>query len=107
MNCFRFLGFKSFDEVDRLTIPEYELLMKAAELREADIDYRLHMQAFLNMQVQAKRKAGKGREKPVYPQFDKFYDRRKEIERIMEPQKKKRRFAGIGKLLGKGGAQGG
>ena len=62
LNCFRYLGFKGFDEVDRLTIAEYELLMKATELREADIDYRLHMQAFLNVQAGAKKKAGKNKE---------------------------------------------
>ena len=100
MNCFRFLGFKSFDEVDRLTIAEYELLMKAAELREADLDYRLHMQAFLNVQAGAKKKAGKNKERLVYNRFDKFYDRKKEIDRIMKP-KEKSRFFGIGELLRK------
>lgn len=100
MNCFRFLGFKGFDEVDRLTIAEYELLMKAAELREADLDYRLHMQAFLNVQAGAKKKAGKNKERLVYNRFDKFYDRKKEIDRIMKP-KKKSRFSGIGELLRK------
>ena len=103
MNCFRFLGFKSFDEVNRLTIAEYELLMKAAELREADLDYRLHMQAFLNVQAGAKKKAGKNKESLVYSRFSKFYDRMKEIDRIMNRETEgKSRFAGIGKLLKKG-----
>lgn len=106
LNCFRFLGFKSLDEVDRLTIPEYELLMKAVELREADLDYRLHMQAFLNMQVKAKKKTGKFKEKFVFTTFEKFYNRQKAIDKIMNP-KKKERFAGIGKLLKKGGGQDG
>mgnify|MGYP006866382729 FL=1 len=102
------MGFKSFDEVNRLTIAEYELLMKAAELREADIDYRLHMQAFLNVQAGAKKKAGKNKERLVYNRFDKFYDRKKEIDRIMKP-KKKSRFYGIGELFRKrkGGDQSG
>lgn len=94
------MGFKGFDEVDRLTIAEYELLMKAAELREADIDYRLHMQAFLNVQAGAKKKAGKNKERLVYNRFDKFYDRKKEIDRIMKP-KEKSRFSGIGELFRK------
>ena len=108
MNCFRFLGFKGFDEGDRLTIAEYELLMKAAELREADIDYRLHMQAFLNVQAGAKKKAGKNKERLVYNRFDKFYDRKKEIDRIMKP-KGKSRFSDIGELFRKrkGGDQSG
>jgi|GEM_PF-3196223 hypothetical protein len=82
--------------------------MKAAELREADIDYRLHMQAFLNVQAGAKKKAGKNKERLVYNRFDKFYDRKKEIDRIMKP-KKKSRFYGIGELFRKrkGGDQSG
>ncbi len=74
--------------------------MKAVELREADYDYRLHMQAFLNVQAGAKKKAGKDKERLVYNRFDKFYDRKKEIDRIMKP-KRKSRFSGIGELLSK------
>ena len=101
------MGFKSFAEVDDLTMEEYELLMKAVELREADLDYRLHMQAFLNMQVKAKKKSGKFKEKFVFTTFEKFYNRQKVIDEIMNPKKKKDRFAGIGKLLKRGGEQDG
>jgi len=107
LNCFRFLNFKSFEEVDRLTIPEYELLMKAVELREADLDYRLHMQAYLNLRVKAKKKSGRRKEKPVFTTFEKFYNRQKAIDEIMNPRKKKARFVGIGKLLKKGGEENG
>ena len=92
------MGFKSFDEVNRLTIAEYEILMKAAELREADLDFRLHMQAFLNIQAGAKKKAGKNKERLVYSRFDKFYDRKREVDRIMHP-KKKSRFEKIGEII--------
>lgn len=81
--------------------------MKAVELREADLDYRLHMQAFLNMQVKAKKKSGKFKEKFVFTTFEKFYNRQKIIDEIMNPKKKKDRFAGIGKLLKRGGEQDG
>ena len=81
--------------------------MKAVELREADLDYRLHMQAFLNMQVKAKKKSGKFKEKFVFTTFEKFYNRQKVIDEIMNPKKKKDRFAGIGKLLKRGGEQDG
>ena len=74
--------------------------MKAVELREADYDYRLHMQAFLNVQAGAKKKVGKDKERLVYNRFDKFYDRKKEIDRIMKP-KRKSRFSDIGELLSK------
>ena len=51
LNCFRYLDFKSFEEVDRLTIPEYELLMEAVQLKWVDADYRNHLQAFLRVEV--------------------------------------------------------
>ena len=49
---------KSFEEVNKLTIPEYNLLMKSVELRRVDEEYRLHLQAFLNFKAKAKKKAG-------------------------------------------------
>lgn len=77
--------------------------MKAAELKEADLDYRIHMQAFLNVQAGAKKKVGKNKEKLVFSRFDKFYDRQKAIDEIMYLGKKKSKFSGIGKLFKKGG----
>lgn len=104
LNCFRYLGFKSLDEVDKLTIPEYNLLMEAVQLREVDKDYRNHLQAFLNFAVKAERKAGKYKTKPVYQYFKKFYDREKAIKAVRNGRKAKikDRYAGIDKYL-KGG----
>lgn len=104
LNCFRYLGFKSFDELDRLTIPEYNLLMEAVQLREVDKDYRNHLQAFLNFAVKAERKAGRYKTKPVYQYFKKFYDRDKAIKAVRSGKKAKvkDRYAGIDKYL-KGG----
>ena len=104
MNCFRYLGFKSLDEVDRLTIPEYNLLMEAVQLREVDKDYRNHLQAFLNFAVKAERKAGKYKTKPVYQCFKKFYDYEKTMNAVRNGRKAKvrDRYAGIDKYL-KGG----
>ena len=101
MNCFRFLDFKSFAEVDRLTIPEYNLLIKAVQLKQVDIDYRNHLQAFLNFAVKAEKKSGK-KSRPVYNKFKKFYDYESELSKIMKKGSEKGRFSGIGKLLNKG-----
>lgn len=100
MNCFRYLDFKSFAEVDRLTIPEYNLLMEAVRLKQIDIDYRNHLQAFLNFVVKAEKRSGKNKSKPVYDTFKKFYDYEKELKNVKDKGKSK--FAGIGKLLKKG-----
>lgn len=102
MNCFRYLDFKSFDEVDRLTIPEYRMLMDAAHLKQIDKDYRNHLQAFLNFSVKAEKRSGKNKTTPVYRRFNQFYDYEKELARVKKRDGAKSRFAGIGKLLKKG-----
>lgn len=99
MNCFRYLDFKSFDEVDRLTIPEYELLMQAVQLKQIDLDYRNHLTAWLTFAAKAEKKAGKGKSKPVYSKFKRFYDYDKELAKVKEKRSVKSKFDGIGKLL--------
>jgi hypothetical protein len=99
------LDFKSFAEVDRITIPEYRLLMEAVEYRQIDADYRNHLQAFLNFAVKAEKKVGKGKSVPVYKKFKKFYDYEFAVNKIRDkkkPEKEKSRFSGIGKFLNRG-----
>ena len=96
---------KSFSEVDRLTIPEYKLLMEAIKLQQVDKDYRNHLQAFLNFAVKAKRKAGKNKMKPVYTRFEKFYNYEAEINRVRK-KKTESRFWGLTKHLRGGGGCG-
>ncbi|MBU3876483.1 hypothetical protein HGO97_011740 [Faecalicatena sp. AGMB00832] len=87
-----------------MTIREYEMRMEAFRLGMVDRDYYIHWQAYLNFAVQAERPVGKGRTKPVYNRFDKFYDYEKELKRISGKKKEKSgRFSGIGKLLRKEG----
>lgn len=86
--------------MDRLTIPEYELLMKAVKLREIDKDYRNHLQAFLNFAVKATKKSGK---RPVYTKFEQFYNYKKKVEEAMKKGNEKSRFSGLGKFLKKEG----
>lgn len=105
MNCFRYFGFTTFDQVDNLTITQYEIMVEALELRMLDESLHEHRQAFLNFAVQAEKKAGKGKTKPVYQRFRQFFDYDKELKKIRDKKKhdaKKSRFSGIGKLLRKG-----
>lgn len=95
------MDYKSFAEVDRLTIPEYELLMQAVRLKQVDMDYRNHLQAFLNFAVKAEKKSGK-KSKPVFTKFKRFYDYEKELAKVTNKGGEKSRFAGIGRLLKKG-----
>lgn len=88
--------------MDALTLPEYSILIHAMQLREVDRNYRDHLQAFLNFSVQAKKRAGKGKERPVYARFNKFFDYEKELNKVEQKRKQKPRFTGIGKFLRKG-----
>lgn len=101
MNCFRYLDFKSFAEVDALTIPEYRLLMEAVQLKQIDCDYRNHLQAYLTFVAKAEKKKGKNKTEPVYKTFKQFYDYKKEVEKITKPNNESR-FEGIGKFFKKG-----
>ena len=96
-NCFRYFGFTSFEQVDQLTLAEYEIMMEALELRMLDESLHEHRQAFLNFAVKAEKKAGKGKTYPVYKRFAQFFDLYKELRKIMN-RRKPSRFAGITKL---------
>ena len=56
--------------------------MDAVRLKQVDMDYRNHLQAFLNFSVKAEKKAGKNKSKPVYSRFKKFYDYEKEVAKV-------------------------
>lgn len=88
--------------MDRLTVPEYLLLMEAVRLKQVDKDYRNHLQAFLNFAVKAEKKVGKNKSKPVFTKFKKFYDYEAEQKKITNKGNEKSRFSGIGKFLRKG-----
>lgn len=104
INCFRYLGFTSFEQVDQLTIAQYEIMMDALDLRMLDQNLHEHRQAFLNFAVQAEKKVGKNKRRPVYRKFIDFFDYDAELKKMKQrrTQKKKTRFTGIGKLLKKG-----
>jgi hypothetical protein len=78
------------------------LLMEAVNLKQVDLDYRNHLQAFLNFSVKAQRKTGKNKSRPVFTTFKKFFDYDKAIANAQKKEKQKSRFTGIGKLLEKG-----
>jgi len=72
------------DEVDRLEIPDYELLLKAAELRQVDGEYTAHEIAFLS--VAAKATKGK-RGTPVYKRFKDFFDYEGAVKKVLNGSK--------------------
>ena len=97
MTCFRYLDFKSLEQVNNITPYEYRLLMKSKELEMVDEEYRIHLQAYLNMSAQAKKRTGK-KVKPVYTTFNKFYNYQKSLDRVMGI-KKKSKFDGLAQFI--------
>ena len=59
--------------------------MKAAQLKIVDMDYRNHLQAFLNIAAKAEKRAGKNKTKLVYDKFDKFYNYKKAENEVLMP----------------------
>ena len=102
LTCFRYLGFTSFAQVDQLTVPEYQLLVQAIRLRQVDDACRIHLQAFQNFRVQAMKKVGKNKQKPMFTSFRQFFDYEEALDRA-RGKGKNNRFAGIGSILKKGG----
>jgi hypothetical protein len=76
--------------------------MEGVQLRQIDMDYRCHLQAYLNFAVRAEKKKGKGSE-PVFKKFKQFYNYKAELEKVKNKDKQeKSRFSGIGQFLKKG-----
>lgn len=76
--------------------------MEAAQLKQVDLDYRNHLQAFLNFAVKAEKKTGKNKSRPVYTRFNRFYDYEKEVAKVKNKGGEKSKFAGLSKFLKKG-----
>lgn len=85
-----------------MTLPEYSLLMEAVRYKQVDVDYRNHLQAYLNFSVKAEKKSGKCKSKPVFSTFKRFYDYKKELDKISNKSNEKSRFSGVGKFFKKG-----
>lgn len=85
MNCFRYFGMKSFDEVDYVLLEEYALLMKSYSLRKLDKERDMHKQAYLNLAVESTDKSGK---KTAYPTFEKFFDYDKIYRELFDKEDK-------------------
>ena len=83
-NCLRYLNL-TLDEIDRLTLPEYELLLNAYVLKRVDYECDLHKVAWLSVSAGAMTKQGK----PVYQKFEDFYDHENEISKIQKKPKDK------------------
>lgn len=83
-----------------MTFYEYELRMKAYELKMIDEEYRIHRQAWVNREVKAEKKTGKNKMKPVYTKFKDFFDYEKMVDMVRGGEvKSKRTVSSISKRV--------
>lgn len=76
-DCIRHFGY-TFEEIDRLTIPEYQMLCKAYELKMVDSANERHQQAWLTVSAGATKKDGR----PVYKKFKDFFNYEAELKKV-------------------------
>lgn len=70
-------------------------MLEAVRLKNVDLDYRNHLQAFLNVSASAKKRSGKN-EIPVYRTFKKFFDYDKAIKAAKQkPENKSEKYKGL------------
>lgn len=72
------MKIQDLKEIDRLTIQEYELKMKAYQLSQLDRQYEIHMQAWATVMAGQTKKG-----KPVFRTFEKFFDYKKAEQKLL------------------------
>lgn len=73
LRCF---GIQDLSVFERMTIREYSIRSIAYQLRKLDQEELIHELAWVNQKVQSTKQQGK-KQVPVYPTFNKFFDKRK------------------------------
>ncbi len=89
-----------------MTLYEYDMRMTAYRLKQADREYEIHLQAWLNWNVQARKKKGKHKCVPVFKTFQQFFDYKKCVREALGSENEGSGFArpikqGIADLLKK------
>lgn len=70
----RYLNVTDIREIDRMTFWEYNLRMRAFNLKQIDRDQSIYLSAWLIREAQAKKKKGKNGLKYVYGEWKDFFD---------------------------------
>lgn len=87
VNCFRFFGFASFEQVLDLDLRQYRLLCKAYRLKQIDEQLKIHELAYATMKASLRDKKGR----LIYRKFNKFFDYEKALAKaegeLKEPDK--------------------
>ncbi len=100
LNSLRFLNMKDFTEINSMTLYEYNMRMKAFQLRQVDRELEIHQQAWANWNVKAMKTQGKKRV-PVFGSFKQFFDYDSRIKEILGHSEVDRRNHRITEILRK------
>ena len=73
-----------FVEIDQMTLYQYNMRVKAHQLRKVDGERDIYLQAWANREVKATKEQGKGRRVLVYKDFNKFFNHEKYVNQILE-----------------------
>ena len=87
VNCFRYFNFTSFEQVDRLTVAQYNVMMEALELKcltEISKHTGRHILICCACRTKNRQKTV-----PVYKKFQKFFDYERELENLKKKRTKK------------------
>ena len=85
-DCIRYFGL-TIEQIDRLTLPELELMWHAINLKAIDHEDDLHKLAWLTVSAGATNKQGR----PVYNKYIKFFDKDAAIEKLKVEEKKSKK----------------
>ena len=75
-NCIRYFDL-SLEQIDRLTLPDYALLVNAYALKQVDREEKLHRLAWLTVAAGAMKN-----NKPVYRDFSDFFDYEANLRKV-------------------------
>ena len=88
----RYCQIYDFQQLGRITLRQYDMIMKSVQLQNEDKSQDMHLQAWLNHVVKNTKKQGK-KEVPVFKSCDSFYKSKG------KPKKKDKNQSEIRKLL--------
>lgn len=85
-------------EIENITIDEYNLRMKAANLKRLDQEYLIHLAAWKHNEVTAQRKIGKDKTEPYFKKFDAFFNYTKREEELLGSKAENKKLSMLMKI---------
>lgn len=90
LNLMRYCNLFDPITIGRMTVKEYLLRMKAANLQRLDREYEIHLLAWQMNQAGATKQKGK-KTVPYFSKFSEFFDYEQREKDIIQPVKKEKR----------------